>query len=44
MKVVRNINNNVAVCLDDQGHELIAIGKGIGFKKAPYEISLDQID
>lgn len=44
MKVIRNINNNVAVCLDDNGHELIAIGKGIGFKKAPYEISLSQID
>ncbi len=44
MKVIRNINNNVAVCVDDNGHELIAIGKGIGFKKAPYEISLDQVD
>ncbi|MGN1277693.1 MAG: PRD domain-containing protein [Floccifex sp.] len=44
MKVIRNINNNVAVCLDDNNHELIAFGKGIGFKKAPYEISLSQID
>lgn len=44
MKVIRNINNNVAVCLDDNDHELIAFGKGIGFQKAPYEISLSQID
>lgn len=44
MKVIRNINNNVAVCLDDNSHEVIAFGKGIGFQKAPYEISLSQID
>lgn len=44
MKVIRNINNNVAVCLDDNNHEVIAFGKGIGFQKAPYEIPLSQID
>ncbi len=44
MKVIRNINNNVAVCLDDNNHEVIAFGKGIGFQKAPYEIELEQID
>lgn len=44
MKVIRNINNNVAVCLDNNNHEVIAFGKGIGFKKAPYEIALSQID
>lgn len=44
MKVIRNINNNVAVCLDDNNHELIAFGKGIGFQKAPYEVALSQID
>ncbi|MDE6475734.1 MAG: PRD domain-containing protein [Erysipelotrichaceae bacterium] len=44
MRVIRNINNNVAVCLDDNNHEVIAFGKGIGFHKAPYEIELAQID
>ena len=44
MKVIRNINNNVAVCLDDNNHEVIAFGKGIGFQKAPYEIALSQIE
>lgn len=44
MKVVRNINNNVAVCLDDNNHEVIAFGKGIGFQKAPYDVGLDKID
>lgn len=44
MKVIRNINNNVAVCVDDNNHEVIAFGKGIGFQKAPYEVPLDKID
>lgn len=44
MRVIRNINNNVAVCLDDNNHEVIVFGKGIGFQKAPYEITLAQID
>lgn len=38
MKVVKKINNNVAVCIDSKGRELIAFGKGIGFPKTPYEI------
>lgn len=44
MRVVRNINNNVSLCLDSQGREIIAFGKGIGFTKPPYEISLDRIE
>ena len=39
MKVIKKINNNVAVCLDNDGHELIAFGKGIGFPKTPYELT-----
>lgn len=44
MKVIKNINNNVSICVDDNNRELIAFGKGIGFKKPPYEIELSQID
>ena len=33
MKVIKNINNNVAICVDDNGHEVVAMGKGIGFSK-----------
>lgn len=36
MKVIKNINNNVAICIDKNGNELIAFGKGIGFKQPPY--------
>lgn len=39
MKAIKKINNNIAVCLDKQNHEVIAIGKGIGFPEMPYEIS-----
>ena len=38
MKVIKKINNNVAVCLDSNNRELIAFGKGIGFPKMPYEL------
>jgi beta-glucoside operon transcriptional antiterminator len=39
MKVIKKINNNVAVCLDRNCRELIAFGKGIGFPAMPYEIT-----
>lgn len=45
MRVIKKINNNFAICLDSDGNELIACGKGIGFPKVPYEIEdLSQID
>lgn len=44
MKAVRRINNNVAVCVDSKGTELLAVGRGIGFGKLPKELKLDQID
>lgn len=43
MKVIKNINNNVSLCIDSNGKELIAFGKGIGFIKPPYEIPLEKI-
>lgn len=45
MKVLKKINNNVAECLDDNGNELIAFGRGIGFPKTPYELTdLSKVD
>ncbi|GAQ00836.1 transcriptional regulator [Companilactobacillus farciminis] len=38
MRVVKKINNNVAVCLDSNGEELVAFGKGLGFGKMPYQL------
>lgn len=45
MRVLKKINNNVAICQDNNDEELIAIGKGIGFHKTPYELTdLSKID
>lgn len=45
MKVIKKLNNNYAICLDNGGNEVIAFGKGIGFPKVPYEIEdLSKID
>ena len=43
MKVIKNINNNVSLCLDNNNNEVVAFGKGIGFTKPPYEIPVSQI-
>jgi beta-glucoside operon transcriptional antiterminator len=34
MLVVRAINNNVVSCVDDAGQELIAMGRGLGYRAA----------
>ncbi len=39
MKIVKKINNNVAVGIDGRGHELIVFGKGVGFPSMPYELT-----
>ena len=44
MKVIKNINNNIAHCIDSKGREVIAFGKGIGFYKADEEIPLNRIN
>ena len=44
MKAIKRINNNVAICVDGGGNELLAMGKGIGFGKLPRELSLDDVE
>ena len=39
MLVIKKINNNVAICLDSAGRELVAMGTGIGFPPTPYELT-----
>ena len=38
MLVIKKLNNNAALCVDDNGNQLIALGKGIGFPKTPYKL------
>ncbi|WP_426348378.1 BglG family transcription antiterminator LicT [Alloiococcus sp. CFN-8] len=35
MKVLKVINNNIVKSLDSDNHEVIVVGKGLGFKKKP---------
>ena len=45
MKIIKKLNNNVAVGVDDNKREVIVFGKGIGFLKMPYELTdLSRID
>ncbi|PXX75950.1 PRD domain-containing protein [Dielma fastidiosa] len=43
MKVIKNINNNVSICLDSKGTEIVVFGRGIGFCKPPYELDIQKI-
>ena len=43
MRAIRSINNNIAVCIDSTGTEVVAMGKGIGYGKMPHEVSLDDV-
>lgn len=43
--IIKKINNNVAIGLDNNHREIVVIGKGIGFGELPYELSdLSKID
>jgi beta-glucoside operon transcriptional antiterminator len=35
MHVVKVFNNNVVLCADEQGNELVLLGRGLGFQAAP---------
>lgn len=39
MKIIKKINNNVAIALDNNNREIVVFGKGIGFQTPPYELN-----
>ena len=39
MQIIRSINTSAAIGLDSSGHEVVLLGKGIGFPKPPYELT-----
>ena len=43
MRAIQRINNNAAICEDGAGHQLVALGRGIGFGDMPREIALEDI-
>ena len=38
MKVIKKINTSAALALDSAGHEVVILGKGVGFPAVPYEL------
>lgn len=44
MQAIKNINNNVSLCIDSSGREVVAFGKGVGFIKPPQTIPLSKIE
>lgn len=44
MQAIKKINNNVALCIDGAGRQVIAMGKGIGFSPMPCQVELASID
>ena len=45
MKIVKKINNNVAIGIDNNRHEVVVFGRGVGFPDIPYELKdLSKID
>lgn len=39
MQIIKQINNNVALARDGNGNEIVILGKGIGFRATPYELT-----
>jgi beta-glucoside operon transcriptional antiterminator len=39
MKIIKKINTSVAIALDENGNEVVVMGKGIGFPAVPYELT-----
>ena len=45
MKIIKKLNNNCALAQDNNGRQLVAFGKGIGFPQTPYELTdLSKVD
>ena len=45
MKIIKKINTNAVIALDNAGYEVVALGKGLGFPTVPYELEdLAKID
>ncbi|MPW27287.1 PRD domain-containing protein [Alkalibaculum sp. M08DMB] len=43
MKVIKKVNNNVAIAINEKGQELFVVGKGLGFRKTPYELDNNDV-
>lgn len=45
LKILRILNNNVVIALNDDGEELVLMGNGLGFQKKPgFEIDQTKVE
>lgn len=44
MRIIKKINTSAVLCEDDDGRQLVALGKGVGFAAIGDELGLDRID
>ncbi|WP_459914073.1 CAT RNA binding domain-containing protein [Enterococcus thailandicus] len=45
LKILRILNNNVVVALNDEGKEIVLMGNGLGFqKKQGFKVDSDSIE
>ena len=43
MQVVKRINTGAVLCVDKEGNQLVALGKGLGFRELGQELSIDEV-
>lgn len=43
MRIIKKINTSAVLCVDDDGRQLIALGKGLGFKQMGEELGFKDI-
>lgn len=43
MRVIRKLNNNVVMCMDDDGRQLIAMGRGLGYRHPSGVLDSDEV-
>lgn len=44
MRVIKKINTSAVLCVDDDGRQLVALGKGVGFTEVGSEVEFSRID
>ncbi len=44
MRLLKKINTSAVLCVDDDGRQLVALGKGLGFLDAGDEVPLSRVD
>lgn len=44
MRLVKKINTSAVMCVDDDGRQLVALGKGLGFLEPGAEVPLSRVD